>query len=342
MPKHPKEIDKYQIRKHIGSGAFGNVYLADDRVLDARKAIKVLDVPNPKDFVAHFEEAQILNKCRHKHIVKINDANVYKVNGELKVIIDMEYLPGGSLEKKMKRNHISSVGAVKFFIDVLFGLEHAHNQEILHRDIKPGNIMIDKKIAKLSDFGLATTLKSGTMGSPYGYITHLAPEVFKKRQTTKLTDIFATGISLFRVASNIVDWDKTIQSISNLNDRIKKGQIVKAIGYPDYMPKKLKRVINRACNPSPSKRFQSAKDMRQALEKIPPSIKWVYKDQNCWIGECCNSGALYEVSKATKKKRHEVVVKKKNRKIGKHTRFFKDKIEADHYLESHVALSSFK
>jgi serine/threonine protein kinase len=94
---HPTLIDKYQIIKPLGDGQFGQVYHAFDRALKAEKAIKVLKTNDPSKFLESLAEAQILSRCKHKHIVSINEANVFMVERERRVVLDLEYIPEGSL-----------------------------------------------------------------------------------------------------------------------------------------------------------------------------------------------------------------------------------------------------
>lgn len=280
------QVDKYEILKHLGSGAFGNVYLARDRALDAIKAIKVLEVPDPTKFMNTLEEAKILHKCKHKHIVEVNEANIYGINGESKVVIDMEYLPDGCFEDQIINCSASIHDSVCYVINCLFALEHAHNQGVLHRDIKPANIMLCQYGAKLSDFGLATVLGTKLAGSPKGYTTHLAPEYFKYKSTTELTDIYAMGVTLFRACNYIADWKAVIHIIPNPKQKIINGKLISSIGYEPFVPAKLKRIINKACAINPAQRYQSAAEMRQALEKIQFLIDWRKHEEIRWEGFC--------------------------------------------------------
>ena len=336
------EIDKYELKKHLGNGAFGDVYLAHDRALDAVKAIKILNVPDPSQFMEKLEEAQILHKCKHKHIVKVNEANIYKINGESKVVIDMEYLPNGCFEDIIENGTASIHDSVNYTIDCLFALEHAHIQGILHRDIKPANIMLCNYGAKLSDFGLATVLGTRQAGSPKGYTTHLAPEYFKNKATTELTDIYAMGVTLFRSCNCISDWKDVVRSLRNPKQKIIDGKLISTIGYQPFMPSKLKRIINKACAINPTKRFQSAFEMRQALEKVQLLIDWRKVNESSWQGSCKKTSKLFTITISSSLIRHKVNIKQNNRRLSDRCKDFNCPDEAKSYMYTHIAETTVK
>lgn len=335
------EVGKYQILNHLGKGHFGNVYLANDRALNAIKALKVLDLENPHEFMKKLEEAQLLHKCRHKHIVAVNEANIFEIESSPKVVIDMEYITGGSLEKYLQDNFLSTIEATKYLRDILFGLEYLHSQNVLHRDIKPANIMLAGELAKLSDFGLATSAGEGLIGSPHGYIPHCAPEMFTGTEitgkTTVQTDIYAAGITYYRMVSNLTDWREILSHIDG--DKVfANGEIIDTIGFPQFVPKQVQKIIKKASNPDPNKRFQSAVEMRQAIEKLRSNINWKPLEENLWQGYDQN-GQLFTISIQSS---NEVVVKKNNRKITDDCKKL-DTIEtATSYMFEYIAKTTFQ
>ena len=336
------QIGKYELIKHLGNGAFGDVFLAHDHALDAQKAIKVLNAPDANDVMKKLEEAQILHKCMHKNIVHINEANVFEINSSSHVVIDMEYLPRGSFEDAIESNSVSIHSTIRFIIDCLFALEHAHINGILHRDVKPANIMLCDFGAKLSDFGLATVLGLQAAGSPRGYTTHLPPEYFIRRHTTELTDIFAVGITLFRACNYISDWDGSIRRLPDPDGLIRSGNLVSALGFTPFIPQKLKRVINRACVANPDQRFQSASEFRQALERLAPQIDWVPTDHSSFQGTCVQTGGVFSIALISTRTEFKVEIKKNGRRQGGACKSFNDFNQANKYLFEHVSSTLFR
>lgn len=335
----PKTIGKYVIQKRIGGGHFGEVYLAHDRALACNKAIKIIPITNPAEIIQKLEEAQILDKCRHKHIVQINEANIIDCGDNKLLVLDLEYLPEGSLEGELKNRWISIKEACTRMSCVLSGLYFAHSNGYLHRDVKPGNVLICAESTKLSDFGLATTTLN-LVGSDQGYLAHCPPEFYVTNQTTIQTDIFATGLTLFRVVNNIDDWRNILSSVHNVDVHIHRGTLIKSIGYYDYVPDKVKRIINKACNPDPSKRYLSALEMKNSLDALRFEIEWLKTSRNVWEGY--SDGSYYEVSVSSKKKEYMVTFKKNDRKDNSKNFCCLTKVGAYKYAEELVSLSTLK
>ena len=335
------QIGKYELLKHLGNGAFGDVFLAHDHALNTQKAIKILNAPNPNEVMHKLEEAQILHKCMHKNIVRINEANVFQINSTSHVVIDMEYLPDGSLENSIQTSRISIHSVLRIIIDCLFALEHAHINGILHRDVKPANIMLCNLGAKLSDFGLATVLGVQAAGSPRGYTTHLPPEYFINRHTTVLTDIYAVGITLFRACNYISDWEGAIRRLHDPDGIIRNGQLINTLGFSAFIPQKLKRIINKACAADPSQRYQSAAEFRQALERLSPQIDWRPAAQSEFDGVCIQTGASFSIALVTTRAAFNVELRKNGRRQTADCHGFQDLNSAYKHLYGHVSSTLF-
>ena len=198
----------------------------------------------------------------------------------------------------------------KIMIDTLRGLEHAHSQGILHRDIKPANILIGHNLeGKLSDFGLAI-LMGASPSSFQAYISHLAPEVYSTNEFTVLSDIYACGVTLYR----LVNGDNYFPKLSPLDTRnvCINGRYPDRKHYRYFIPKSLKIVINKAINVDPQKRYQSAQEMRHALERISVKVNWIEtKSQNIHQWKCQKANKYYEVTQTkTSNNRWAITVKK--------------------------------
>ena len=158
-------------------------------------------------------------------------------------------------------------------------LEYAHQQDYIHRDIKPGNILIGRRgEGKLSDFGLATQVPRGATASPYGYLTHVAPEMFRDGVANRLTDIYALGVTAYRLL-NGDGFLPQLATTEELQDMILAGEYPDRSHYRPHVPMQLRKVVNRAMNTDPAKRYASASDFRHALEAVPISCDWGWKQK---------------------------------------------------------------
>jgi serine/threonine protein kinase len=312
----PDKIQKFKVIDFLGNGHFGFVYQAYDPLLKADRAIKLIEVANPRKFVEAVKEAQTLEVCRHKHIVDIKEVDIFVYEGTPYVYIAMEYLAKGSIQKHLENRFISIQESLKIVSEALLGLEHAHNNNVLHRDIKPGNILFgDNGEAKLSDFGLALDYHvdpSDTMG----YKPHQPLEVIDGNPMCKLSDIYAMGITLYRLINNAPD------IAFNFSTEAEWRAAVKGSKYPDrkylpHVPKKIKTIINKAINNNPDKRYQSASDFRQALEKSVLSIDWIPFNDTMWVGSALN-GDQFKIEKTHKRSGWAIDYKRNGRRLIDH------------------------
>jgi len=338
----PRNIDKYEILKKLGRGNFSTVYLARDTTLNAIKAIKVIDIKDSELIMQKLEEAQLSYKCQHKHIVKINSAMPIKnEEGLSQIIIDMEYIKNGSIENYMKNNFVSVIEAVKYIREVLFGLEHAHCNDVLHHDIKPGNIMLGGNGAKLADFGLATLIQKDSKKFEYGYYPHYAPERLLYKKVSIETDIYALGLTFFRIVCNLKksDWEN-FKKHKKYENKIKEGKVVEFIGYAQHIPRKIKRIINKASHPDYRERFKSAGDMNQALTALKSHIDWKMASEGIWQGKSID-GSSYKIV-LFKERKFKVDLKRNDRRITKDCKVFDSEKEAWRYFYKYISQSTFK
>lgn len=277
----------FDFKKRLGSGYFGEVWHAIDTGLNAECALKCIPrnkVINQDNF---FQEAQVLKAAEHANIVKVKDT------GELadgRIYVAMEYLKHGSLEDEASGGLIKLSRARELMIDLLRGLQYAHSQGIVHRDIKPANILIgDAREGKLSDFGLAlpdfTKLDLSSL-KQYQYILHLAPEVAKFTDYDFLSDVYACGVTFYR----LVNGDSYLPSVapSVARSMALSGHFPDRKNYRSFIPKSFRQIINTALSVDPVARYQSAEDMRRAIERLVARIDWeedIVSNGTRWRGE---------------------------------------------------------
>lgn len=277
----------YDLNKRLGKGAFGEVWLGDDRALGVQRAIKFVPPHKIKDPTNFYEEPHTLVALKHDNVIEITDAGKTK-DGQL--YIAMEYYPEGSISDKIKGGILPLGESIRLTADICRGLEYAHALEYIHRDIKPANIIIDQNgHARLSDFGLATRVNIDGTASPYGYIGHLAPEVITDDITDKRTDIYALGVTLYRLVNGDSFLPITIDP-DELLEMIKEGKFPNRNHYRPFIPTKIRTVINKALSLNPNERYQNASDLRHALERISILTSWEQKtipsgtEWNCLVG----------------------------------------------------------
>lgn len=278
------EIGKYLVLDFLGKGHFGAVYRVMDRALSVERALKILKVSDPTRYV-ELLEAQIQYKCRHENCVTVNSADVLDVLGDPHVCIDMELVKDGSLERILNRKFLSVKFSCHIICDISYGLEHAHNQGVLHKDIKPGNILIHLGTGKLSDFGVSEYVGIGGIGGGKAYITHQPPEFFSKNLITIQSDVYSLGITLFRCLNNITDWDGVILSLTDPNKSLRHGTLISDIGWQPWVPKKLRKIVGKACASDPNDRYDTVRKFRQALERLNWQHDWQRIDPWKWVTE---------------------------------------------------------
>jgi len=273
--------------KRLGSGHFGEVWRAIDNGLGCEIALKCIPPDKIINSANLHQEAQTLKASEHANIVRVIETGTL---ADGRVYVSMEYLQNGSVEDEASGALLGLPRAKRLMVDVLRGLAHAHRQGIAHRDIKPANIMIGNSgEGKLSDFGLAVPAIASVDASQfkqYQYRLHLAPEVRKMTDYTTVSDIYACGVTLYR----LVNGDTYLPSIdlAEATRRARRGEFPPRDLYRYFIPTSLRRLINRALSVDPDDRYQSADDMRHALEQQSLLVAWREKrihDGTMWEGQ---------------------------------------------------------
>lgn len=310
-------INKFQVISYKGAGSFGETYQVLHTGLNQIWALKFSTKMESKNEIQNvLTEAKVQVQFKNDNIVKVYDVDKYKSGNDLFIYIAMEYMPNGTLGSLMESQFISIKNAVDLFIKILFALEYMHGQGYLHRDIKPDNILLDENNnPKLSDFGLSNTFEE-CLKNPNGYTTHLAPECFGDFKNTIQTDVYAAGVTLFRIINNYANWDNILCKNKITGNDLVKGNLIKKIGFRPWIADKVIRIINKATNKDPNKRYKSITEFKNALSKLNIIYDWIpVKNGLGWNGIGIKRTYKIEISYRPRLNKWEVVVKKNNRKF---------------------------
>ena len=267
MNKKKILTDRYQLIHQIGGGGMAVVYLANDTLLDRQVAIKFLreEYVDEPEFIRQFQkEAKAVAKLSHQNIVNIYDFGEHE--GQTYLI--MEYVEGQTLKDIIREHGALPVEQVlDYGIQICQGLIQAHSQHIVHKDIKPHNIMIDKHgIVKVTDFGIAQaannltiTHNKGIMGSAH----YFSPEQAKGEIVDYATDIYSLGVVLYEMVTGKVPFTgENPVSVALKHIQSKPESIT---SYVKDVPKELERIIFKAMEKNPVYRFSNMKQMMEAL-----------------------------------------------------------------------------
>ena len=206
--------DTYTIVRHLGSGAFGDVYLARHRYMGLQ-AMKVFPIEDGADVL---EEAYLLTKLSHPNIVRMFEANDFLCGNNRLGYFTMEYIEGGTLSEYLETQVPALAERITLAHDILAGLSVAHSQvpPVIHRDISPSNVLVDQSqqraLAKISDFGMAKHVNPESLiASAAGKYLYMAPESFLGTHSTA-TDIYAVAIVVFEMLTGVHPFDIRVSS----------------------------------------------------------------------------------------------------------------------------------
>ena len=261
--------DRYEILEKIGTGGMSDVYKAKDHKLNRFVAVKVLkqEFGENANFVSKFRiEAQAAAGLMHPNIV-----NVYDVGeeGDIHYIV-MELVEGITLKKYIeKKARLSVKEAVSIAIQVSMGIEAAHNNHIIHRDIKPQNIIISKEgKVKVTDFGIAKAATSNTITSNVmGSVHYTSPEQARGGYSDEKSDIYSLGITMFEMLTGRVPFngETTVAiAIKHIQEELPSPR-----EYVSEIPISVEQIVCKCCQKSPDRRYQSMSelitDLKQSL-----------------------------------------------------------------------------
>ncbi len=268
IAKGDKLSDRYQIIKSIGEGGMANVFLAYDTILERNVAVKVLrgDLATDEKFVRRFQrEALSASSLTNENIVEVYD--VGEDNGEYYIV--MEYVEGKHLKNLLKkRGKLTIAEVIDIMLQVTSGLSVAHDSYIIHRDIKPQNIMIlENGLVKLTDFGIAVAMNSTQLtqtNSVMGSVHYLPPEQASGKGATLQSDIYSLGILMYELLTGKLPFkgDNAVEiALKHLKEPM--PSIRKEL--PD-IPQSIENIILRATAKNPKNRYNDAREMYEDLK----------------------------------------------------------------------------
>ena len=279
------QINQYKIQEKIGSGGQGTVYKALDTKLNRTVVIKVLP-PELTQKAANFKrferEAQLCSQLDHPNICTIYD--FHEDNGLF--YIAMQYVEGKNVRQLVSGRPLELRSALSIGIQVTDALAYAHSKNIIHRDIKAGNIMVTSGgQAKILDFGLAKLLEDEQadqhrghdrteiteLGIPYGTATYAAPEQAKGERADERSDIFSTGVLLYEMLTGI--WAFQGKTVIDVRHQVLYGTPRPlAEMRSDPLPSGLQAIVDKALQKEPKNRYQKISQMRDDLRGVLQEI----------------------------------------------------------------------
>jgi eukaryotic-like serine/threonine-protein kinase len=258
---------RYKIMKMIGGGGMANVYLARDIILDRDVAIKVLrfDFSNDEQFIKRFRrEAQAATSLNHENIVSIYDVG----EDEGIYYIVMEYVHGYTLKQYIQMHAPLSVPkTLNIMAQLTAAIAHAHQNRIVHRDIKPQNILMDENgVVKVTDFGIAVALTSTTItqtNSVLGSVHYLSPEQARGGIATEKSDIYSLGIVMFELLTGRLPFSG--ESAVSIVLKHLESETPSPKAWNPTIPQSVENIILKATAKDPFYRYQSVEEMEEDI-----------------------------------------------------------------------------
>jgi len=252
-------VGKYQILQNLGSGGFGTVFLARDAWIDKKVAIKV---PHRQggDFDELLQEPRLLAALDHANIVGILTAE--RVDGTFFIVMD--YVKGESLETVLDREKSLDVPrALNYGVQILRGVEHAHETAILHRDLRPANVLISESgVVKVADFGTSRFLEKSHATTVIGSPPYMAPEQFQGRAVLA-SDLYSVGVILYQMLTGTLPYfspnpaqiERMVAQGRCTPPRLRNGQI----------PREISDIVMKTLAVEVSERYQRASELLEDL-----------------------------------------------------------------------------
>ncbi len=276
---------RYQLRDLLGEGGMASVHLAYDAVLDRQVAVKTLhtELGREQAFRERFRrEAQAVAKLTHTNIVSVFDTGEDSLDGMTTPYIVMEYIEGRPLgsvldEDIRQQGAMPADKALKITADVLAALEISHEMGLVHRDIKPGNVMMTKRgVVKVMDFGIARAMQSGVTsmtqtGMVVGTPQYLSPEQALGRGVDARSDLYSVGIMLFQLVTGRLPFEAD-SPLAIAYAHVQEEPVAPS-SVNRSLPPAVDALVARALRKNPNERFPSAEAMRDECLRVASSFQ---------------------------------------------------------------------
>ena len=260
------QIGDYKLVKFLGKGQFGEVWLAEKKLKISNKKVRhALKFLYGKEGEIDFEaaEAEIdtwIEASGHPNVMSVLDMLIYKEH----IVIVSEYAEAGSLRQWLKSQNgkaSSNVKAAEIMLGILRGIEHLHSRNVVHRDLKPDNILLQGNFPRITDFGISRIVsENATSTVAIGSPAYMSPEAFLGNKLPQ-TDIWSAGVILYELLSGHLPF--TADSVYLLKDIIHQNE---PDTLPQNVPVDLRRIIRKSLQKDCRNRFQTAQEMREELE----------------------------------------------------------------------------
>ena len=266
-----RKLEKYEIEEEIGHGGMATVYRAHDTVLDRLVALKVMHphLRGAEEARKRFHrEAQSVARLRHPRVLEIYD---FSGEGSPEAYIAAELLTGPTLKQWREDHHdVPAEIAACFVIEIARALESAHEARIVHRDVKPENVLLhENRTLKLTDFGIADMVDAQSMtatGQILGSPGHMAPEQIEGKDTDLRTDLFSLGTVLYYLATGQLPF--TGRNPHQVLKRIVDGEYADPLRVNPTIGGRMREIIVKALQKEADDRYQTATELREELERF--------------------------------------------------------------------------
>jgi len=274
-----KRIGDYEILSELGAGGMGRVYKVRNTISDRIEAMKILlpDLAGREELAARFlREIKLLASLNHPNIAQLRTA----FTNDNQLVMIMEYVAGASMAIHLSGGPIAVTDAINYIDQVLNALSYAHQQNVIHRDIKPGNMMLTPQgVVKVMDFGIArsdTDLTLTLAGTSLGTVNYMSPEQVKGEPTDPRSDLYSVGICIYEMVTGKSPFTE------GSHYSIMTAHVIEPprppIEFQPELPATLNQIILMAIAKDPSRRFQTATAFRNALDTVRDNVRDSLRD----------------------------------------------------------------